>query len=324
MRMLNDYFSIFLSIMMLINRKPSFVIVHGLPHYLTLTSLVVYGLLKRTPLLILVHGIYENSNPITLLKDKSIKYLLKLFNKTNSPCLLLALTHYDKTYLIEKWGLVDTRVIVSRFPLYVSLDEIGALSNFESAVRGESRNQCTFLYLGRLSAEKGIHKIILAFKKIHNKGYKARLIIVGGGSLKKQIISLVERLGLNNVIEIHGAIWGDRKWDFYVKSDALVLASKHEGFPRVVIEAFAAGKSVVVPRIRGIPEVVTHGINGFVFENEEELVECMVKIIEKTKLARSIGKANKRIVMEQMILETSGLENLGRIISQMGICEPSF
>lgn len=324
MRLLNDYFSIFLSFLMLINRTPTLVIVHGLPHYMTLASLVVYGLLKRTPLLILVHGIYENSNPITLLKNRSIKFLFKLFGKTNPPCLLLSLTHYDKICLTKKWGFMDTRVIVSTFPLFISLDEIRALSNLESTGRAGLRNQCSFLYLGRLSAEKGIDKIILALYKILKKGYKAQLTIVGGGSLKRQIISLVERLRLDNVIKVEGAARDDQKWNFYLESDVLVLASKHEGFPRVILEAFAAGKSVVVPHVCGIPEVVTHGINGFVFKNEEELVECMVDCIEKTNLIRSIGKNNKKIVMERMILETSGLESFSRIISQMGICAPSF
>lgn len=319
MGLFNDYFSIFLSFTMLVTRKPAFVIVHGLQHYLTLMSLIVYGLLKRTPLLILVHGIYEVSNPVALLRDKFIKSLLKLLNKTSPRYFLLSLTHYDKVNLVKKWGLVDSHVFVSFFPLFISLDEIRVLSKMES-VKRELGNQCTFLYLGRLSQEKEIDKIILAFDKVLKKGYKARLIIVGGGPLEQQIISLVQKLKLNNAIDMQGIVWGDKRWNFFVESDALVLASKHEGLPRVIIEAFAAGKSVVVPRIGGIPEVVKHDVNGFLFESEEELAERVAEIVEKISLIRSISMANKKIVMDRMILETRGLEDFRRILSQLGVC----
>lgn len=317
---LNDYFSISLSFTMLISRAPTLVIVHGLQHYSTLISLIVYGLLKRKPTLILVHGIYEASNAVELLRDRFIKFLLKLLDKSNPRCSLLALTRYDKENLTRRWGLSDDRVFVSFFPLFMSTDEIRALSCAESATMRDSGNRCTFLYIGRLSPEKEIDKIIFAFDKVVKRGYEARLTIIGGGPLEQQITSLVRKLGLNDRVNIPGIVWGDKKWNFYNESDALVLASKHEGLPRVILEAFAAGKSVVVPRISGIPELVTHELNGFLFENEEELVDVMSRIAEKIDLFRNNAKVNKKTVMDQMILETRGLEDFIRIVSQIGIC----
>jgi len=319
-RLLDDYFSIFLSFKMLVARRPAFVVIHGLQHYLTLISLIVYGLLKRAPLLILVHGMYATNGPVESVRDKIIKLLLELLKKTNSQCFLLSLTHYDKGKLMKKWGIIDSRVFVSLFPLFMSFDEIRTLSNVERVVKRECGNQCTFLYVGRLAEEKEIHKIILAFYKLLKTGYKVRLIIVGGGPLEQQISSLVQRLRLSNEINIQGIVWGDKKWNFFVESDALILASRHEGLPRVIIEAFAAGKSVVVPRISGIPEIVVHDINGVLFEGEEELVECVAEFVEKIDLFREIGMANKKIVMERMILETTGLEDFKRIIGRIGIC----
>lgn len=315
---LRDYFSISTAFRMLFSRKPALIVVHGLQHLLTLTALLTFGLVKRTPILVIVHGVYEARDPFSLIRDKVIRSLLRLLDGINLGYLMLSLTNYDKNYLLTKWGIKNKAVTVSFFPLYVSLDEVKALSKIENTQKDEMSNVCTFLYMGRLSLTKQIDKMILSLYKVLKKGYKGRLIIVGDGPIREQIVSLVEKLGLSSAVKMAGAVSGHKKWSFYVRSDALVLASKREGLPRVIIEAFVAGKPVIVPNVCGISEIVKNETNGFVFEDERDLVKYMIKIIESRDLARDVGLTNKDLVWKKMLLEKNGLKDFEHIMNKLG------
>lgn len=314
---LTDYFSIPTTFRMLLSKRPALVVVHGLQHLLTLAALLTFGLAKKTSVLLIVHGVYESRDPISLLRDKVIKYLLKLLDRTNPEFLTLFLTNYDRNYLSKKWGVNNRAVAVSFFPLYVSLDETKALSKAEDIQKDENRDVCTFLYMGRLSLSKQIDKIILALYRLLKKDYKGQLMIVGDGPAKEQIASLIEKLRLNDSVKMVGAVLDHDKWSYYVKCDALVLASKFEGLPRVIIEAFIAGKPVIVPNICGIPEIVANMTSGFIFEDHRDLEKYMIKVIEKRNLPKDVALTNKDIVWKKMILEKNGLKDFGRLISKL-------
>ncbi|NQZ02621.1 MAG: glycosyltransferase family 4 protein [Bdellovibrionales bacterium] len=54
--------------------------------------------------------------------------------------------------------------------------------------------------------------------------------------------------------------------DFFASVDILVIPSYLEGLPNVLLEGLASGKVVVASRVGGMPDVITHGVNGFLFE----------------------------------------------------------
>jgi len=77
--------------------------------------------------------------------------------------------------------------------------------------------------------------------------------------------------------------------------DALVLPSEREPFGRVVVEAWLAGKPVVVSDCGGPAELVTHGMNGLVFTsgNSAELAASMEELLQDAALRERLGAAGK-------------------------------
>lgn len=77
------------------------------------------------------------------------------------------------------------------------------------------------------------------------------------------------------------------------ESDIVTLTSKHEGLPRCIMEAMAAGKPVVATDVRGSRDLVEHGKTGFLVElgDVEGLVSALETLIKNEGLRKSMGKA---------------------------------
>jgi len=110
-----------------------------------------------------------------------------------------------------------------------------------------------FLYLGRLSVEKGLRALMPIWADV-----PARLLVVGDGPERAGL----ERGAPGNVRFVRSVPESEVP-DLLRESRALVLPSIcYEGAPRTVVEAFAAGVPVVGSRLGAIPTIVEHGVTG--------------------------------------------------------------
>ncbi len=112
-----------------------------------------------------------------------------------------------------------------------------------------------FLYVGRLEKEKQVEMIIDAFA-----GSKAKLLIAGDG---RENESLQKRAGGCQNIFFLGRIDHENLPELMNCADALILFSKYEGLPTVMLEALACGVPVISNPVGDIPSVIRHGANGY-------------------------------------------------------------
>lgn len=94
--------------------------------------------------------------------------------------------------------------------------------------------------------------------------------------------------------------------------DALVLPSESEGLPRVVIEAMAYGRPVVVTEAGGMPELVRDGVEGYVVpvRDAKALAGAMVELAANRDLAAEMGARGRRRVADTFSTETTVRETL--------------
>ncbi len=114
------------------------------------------------------------------------------------------------------------------------------------------------LYVGRVSAEKEIDRIKPVLESIPN----ARLAIVGDGPNREALESHFEGTQTHFV----GYLQGLELASAFASADAFVFPSRTETLGLVLLEAMAAGCPVVAARSGGIPDIVTDGVNGYLFE----------------------------------------------------------
>jgi len=114
------------------------------------------------------------------------------------------------------------------------------------------------LSVGNLIELKGHHLVVEAVAEIPN----ARLTIIGRGDYQSTLSRLIEEKGLSERVTIVGEMSQDELVSFYNRADVLVLASRNEGTPNVVLESLACGTPVVATAVGGIPDVLTSDRQG--------------------------------------------------------------
>ena len=117
--------------------------------------------------------------------------------------------------------------------------------------------------VGRLSEQKGHLLLVEAVSQLIKAGFEFKLIFVGDGPLRNEIEQLINRLGLENYIEITGWATNTQVQQQILSSQVFVLPSFAEGLPVVLMEALALSRPVISTYIAGIPELVEPGKNGW-------------------------------------------------------------
>lgn len=125
-----------------------------------------------------------------------------------------------------------------------------------------------FVYMGRLSAIKGVHTLLAAMKNLSSSG---KLLIIGEGPERAELEALKDRQGLKNV-EFAGYQNTETLMRLLSKCTFSVLPSEwYENCPMSILESMAMGKPVVGARIGGIPELIDDGQDGLLFDSGDAL-----------------------------------------------------
>ena len=143
------------------------------------------------------------------------------------------------------------------------------------------------LYVGRVSAEKQIDEIKPVLEAIP----EARLAIVGDGPNREALEAHFAGTNTNFV----GYLQGLELASAYASADAFVFPSRTETLGLVLLEAMAAGCPVVAANSGGIPDIVTDGENGYLFEVDDPdgAITATKKLLE-AKAEREQLRANAR------------------------------
>ncbi|MFM9913835.1 MAG: glycosyltransferase family 4 protein [Methylophilaceae bacterium] len=162
------------------------------------------------------------------------------------------------------------------------------------------------LYVGRLTAIKGVHVLIAAFREIHRQLPNTRLIITGssffGGAAKtayeQELVRLAEPV--NDAIVFTGYLPHEKLKYLYSAVDMIVLPSVwQDPCPLVVLEAMAAGSCLVSSAVGGIPEVLETGKNGVLVQADDAqaLAQAVCKVLND-----DVGKARMEVVAREKIV----------------------
>jgi glycosyltransferase involved in cell wall biosynthesis len=119
-----------------------------------------------------------------------------------------------------------------------------------------------------------------------------RLIVVGPTKYKKQFLSIIRDLGIEDNVILAGKVPREELPLFYSGCDVVAVPSLGgEGFPLVILEAMASGKPVIASRVGGIPEAITSGSNGILVDpgNVPQLTTALLELLGNENLRRKMG-----------------------------------
>ena len=137
------------------------------------------------------------------------------------------------------------------------------------------------LYVGRLSAEKGIEGI----RPILEAHPEARLALVGDGPHRKALASHFAGLP----VFFAGFLHGNDLAAAFASSDIFVMPSRTETLGLVVLEAMSSGLPVVAARAGGIPEMIEDGVSGNLFDDELDAISAIGELIGSSERRKALG-----------------------------------
>ena len=151
------------------------------------------------------------------------------------------------------------------------------------------------LFIGVLERYKNIHAVADAWRLAAPRVPEATFRLVGDG----RHVDVAETL----VRELPGRVHWDRRLETpdvvtaLDESWLLLLASRSEGTPRVVIEALCRGRAVVGARAGGIPDVVSDGETGILVDPDrpEDIADALVRILSDRELAERLGHGGREL-----------------------------
>lgn len=139
----------------------------------------------------------------------------------------------------------------------------------------------------------GIEYLIKAFKIVVDKysHLSLKLLIVGGGSLERELQELTKDLHTDDKTIFTGKVPFVDVPKYHNMLSVFVSVSNSESFGVAIIEASACAKPVVVSNVGGLPEVVEDGVSGFVVppRDEIETAKAIEKLISNEALRTRIG-----------------------------------
>jgi len=140
---------------------------------------------------------------------------------------------------------------------------------------------------------------------------RARFVIVGDDAIfsdNRDYISELKRFvaehGLTGCVGFAG--FRSDMAAVYAGLDVLVNAAWREAFGLVVVEAMSCGKVVVGTEAGGIPEIITHGRDGFLFppRDADTLAEILLNVVRQPGLRQRIGVAARQTVLDRFTIQT--------------------
>lgn len=163
---------------------------------------------------------------------------------------------------------------------------------------GIKEDERVILFIGRLVSVKRIHILIAVIKKLVQRGYKVRALIVGDGPLRSQLESLASPLRDN--IAFTGPLFGKEKYECYSAADLFMLPSQSEGLPTVLLESSAMGLPAVATNVNGIPDIIVHNETGFLVNKYDlkSFEKYTETLIENEDLTKRMGEKAREHVKD--------------------------
>lgn len=168
----------------------------------------------------------------------------------------------DGSHLKEEYGITEEKVIIH-------------VSNFRKIKR--------------------VQDVVFTFSKIR-KILRAKLLLVGDGPEMPTVMNLVQKLQLDRDVLFLGK--QQNVEELYSMSDLMLLLSEKESFGLVLLEAMACGVPCIATDIGGIPEVIEHGVNGYLCEvgDIDLAADYAIKILRDANLhSRFVEKGLEKV-----------------------------
>jgi glycosyltransferase involved in cell wall biosynthesis len=208
--------------------------------------------------------------------------------------LCLTISEFNRQHILKHHSTLSPgKVVVRRMGIAP-----GTIS--DSCSQRPENQPLVMLAVGRLHPVKDHAFLLRACELLKNRGVPFACVIAGDGPERASIETLIGELNLEGHVRLAGHLSAQQLDACYAGADLVVLTSRSEGIPLVLMEAMVRGKPVLAPAITGIPELVIDGQNGFLYSpgSLEDFVARVQLINESLATLGDLRRAAHRQVLQ--------------------------
>jgi glycosyltransferase involved in cell wall biosynthesis len=252
----------------------------------------------QIPVLYMAHGFhfYEGAPPLYGLLYYSMERMASRWTAG-----LIVLNRED-LLAARGFGLIEGENLflvhgVGVDPDEYSLKKAGRLADIRIGL-GLPEDAPVVTCVAELIPRKNHLQLFEAWVDVHGKFPQAVLLVVGTGELEQRLRRAAEGRQFGGSIRMLG--YRDDVPDLLALSDIVVLTSRHEGLPRVVMEAMAAARPVVATDVRGSRDIVRDGESGLLVPlgRLDRLADALLVLLSDRTLASEMGAAGRELIQE--------------------------
>jgi glycosyltransferase involved in cell wall biosynthesis len=261
--------------------------------------------LLRRPYLLHVHGsefqqFYDECSPLA---RRIIRLVLA------KAVLVLALSEAWRATLQQMSPRARIEVLMNAVPLPLP-DEL----------RRRADREPTLLFLGEIARHKGVFELVQAFGSVTDACPSLQLVFAGTGAAMEEVRQLASQAEFGGRIECTGWVEAQRKRAELARATIFVLPSYVEGMPMALLEAMSWGLPVIATAVGGVPEMITHEVNGLLVEPGDiaGLAAAISRLMSDAGLRARLGDAARETIATRFSLNTA-FERLLEIYRRFGI-----
>lgn len=217
---------------------------------------------------------------------------------------LVCVSNQVRQFAIDSLRAPSSKCVV--IPNGVDGDSIRRSSPFDWTELGWPADSQVALFVGRLHPQKGLDLVQDQAESILRSD-KRKLVLIGEGPLRDPLTAWAKQWG----DRIRLLPWQSRISPFLRAARVLVLPSRYEGMPNVVLEAMAAGRPVVCSRVEGTEEIFQGGDPNrtstqlFPIGDGVQMAQLLDGFFDDPQLCERIGRLNQTHVGEHFSLEAA-------------------
>jgi N-acetyl-alpha-D-glucosaminyl L-malate synthase BshA len=253
---------------------------YAIPHSVSAMLARAMAAPRRLPFITTLHG-----TDITLVgSDRSFLPLTKFSIEKSDG--VTAISHYLKRRTIEEF---DVKRPIEIIPNFVNCDLYARRENPALRAEWAPGGEPILMHLSNFRAVKRVTDVVEIFARVREK-MPAKLVLIGDGPEHGAVEYLVRRKKLKEDVHLLGK--QDRVYDDLALADLFLLPSDLESFGLAALEAMACEVPVIGTAAGGMPEVVEHGVDGYLVppRDVEAAARYAIEILSRADRGREMGQ----------------------------------
>jgi glycosyltransferase involved in cell wall biosynthesis len=195
--------------------------------------------------------------------------------------------------------------LIQLYPKAKDISATGTIGTFDFSqlkAVGQSSNNKIWINVGSFVQEKNHSFLLEIFAEYLKNDQENELWLIGDGPLRKPLEEQAKILGIEENIKF----WGyQNNAVAYIKAaDIMVMPSKIEGLPGVILEALSCGKPVIASAVGGIPEVVHNDENGYLIKafDKAAYISKIKIVFNDQNLREKMSQNAQKLIQEEFLM----------------------